>query len=168
MAIAAVAAAAAIMAPSVASADSSVPDNIQPPAGSVQLAKYRVKMGYQIYRCASGAWSLKAPAAMLRQGQSDTPAIYHYAGPTWQSLTDGSLVTAAKKAESPVAGSIPQLLLEVTSHGGTVGGELSTVSYIQRLNTSGGVAPAGTCTDGAEQPVPYVADYVFWAGPAAA
>ncbi len=82
-------------------------------------------------------------------------------------MTDGSLVTAVKKAEVSVPGAIPHLLLEVNSHGGTVGGELSRISYLQRLNTKGGLAPGGACVDGAEQPVPYGADYVLFE-PAAA
>ncbi|GGM45439.1 DUF3455 domain-containing protein [Dactylosporangium sucinum] len=133
---------------------------VQPPAGAVRVAAYRVTTGFQIYRCAAGAWTLKGPAAMLRDGRR---TAYHSAGPSWQSMTDGSSVTAAKKAESPVPGAIPQLLLEVTGHGGTAGGELAAVRYIQRLHTRGGLAPTGACTDGAEQPVPYDADYVFWA-----
>jgi hypothetical protein len=36
------------------------------------------------------------------------------------------------------------------------------VTYIQRLNTRGGVAPAGTCTAGAQTAVRYSADYAFW------
>lgn len=159
---AAAATAVAVLAPSVASAGS-VPAVLQPPAGSVQVARYRVKIGFQIYRCVTGAWSLKAPAAMVLNSERDGRTIYHYGGPTWQSMADGSLVTAAKKAESAVTGAIPQLLLEVTSHGGTVDGELSNVTYIQRLNTSGGLAPAGSCVDGSEQPIPYGADYVFFA-----
>jgi hypothetical protein len=142
---------------------SDVPAVIAPPAGSVKVATYRVEIGYQIYKCSSGVWSLKAPGAMLLNKNDDDRAIYHSAGPTWQSMTDGSLVTAFKKAESPVPGAIPQLLLEVNSHGGTAAGELSNVSHIQRLNTKNGLAPTGSCVDGAEQPVKYGADYVFWA-----
>ena len=39
------------------------------------------------------------------------------------------------------------------------------VSYIQRVATSGGVAPSSPCgmdTVGAKQWVPYQADYIFW------
>lgn len=39
------------------------------------------------------------------------------------------------------------------------------VSYIQRLATQGGVAPAMACTaqnKGAQQIVKYQADYIFW------
>jgi hypothetical protein len=141
---------------------SEAPVVIQPPAESAKVATYRVKIGFQIYRCADGGWTLKAPAAMLLHTDEDRRAIYHSGGPTWQSMTDGSLVTAVKKAESGVAGAIPQLLLEVNSHGGTADGELSKISYIQRLNTKGGLAPSGPCADGAEQPVEYGADYVFY------
>ncbi|HEX6872501.1 MAG TPA: DUF3455 domain-containing protein [Micromonosporaceae bacterium] len=154
--------AAVVLVPSTASADS-VPAAIAPPAGMVEVGKYRVKVGFQIYKCVAGAWTLKAPAAMVLNSERDGRTIYHYGGPTWQSMTDGSLVTAIRKADSPVTGSIPQLLLEVNSHGGTVDGELSKVAYIQRINTSGGLAPAGACVDGAEQPVAYGADYVFFA-----
>lgn len=167
LAILAVAAGAAVLVPSTAMAKtdrykSEVPAVLAPPAGSVKVATYRVRTGFQIYRCANGGWSLKAPAAMLFHTDDDRRAIYHFGGPTWQSMTDGSLVTAVKKAESSVEGAIPQLLLEVNSHGGTANGELSNVSYIQRLNTKGGLAPTGPCVDGAEQPVPYGAQYVFY------
>jgi hypothetical protein len=139
------------------------PAVIQPPAGSVKVATYRVTIGFQIYRCTAGAWTLKAPAAMLRNSRNPSRTVHHHGGPTWQSMTDGSIVTAAKRAEAPVPDSIPQLLLEVTGHSGTADGELSKVGHIQRLNTRRGLAPTGTCTDGTERPVAYGADYAFWA-----
>jgi hypothetical protein len=39
--------------------------------------------------------------------------------PSWQSECDGSLVTGAKVAESPRAGTIPELLLKVNAHSGS-------------------------------------------------
>ncbi|MGW5582190.1 DUF3455 domain-containing protein [Micromonospora chokoriensis] len=56
---------------------------------------------------------------------------------------------------------MPELLLTVDTHTGA--GILSNVASISRLLTSGGVAPAGPCTDGATAAVPYGAVYVFWA-----
>ncbi|WP_244296007.1 DUF3455 domain-containing protein [Micromonospora orduensis] len=47
------------------------------------------------------------------------------------------------------------------SHSGA--GMLGNVAYINRLLTSGGVAPAGACTDGETTAVPYGAVYVLWA-----
>lgn len=50
-------------------------------------------------------------------------------------------------------GTIPELLLIVDTHAGTA--ILGNVAYISRLLTSGGVAPAGACIDGATVAVPY-------------
>jgi Protein of unknown function (DUF3455) len=60
-------------------------------------------------------------------------------------------------------GNIPWLLLQAAATTpGPDGDRLSNTTWIQRLNTSGGVAPAGTCTPGETIPVPYSADYFFW------
>ena len=72
-------------------------------------------------------------------------------------------MTATKTAKSAVSGSIAQLLLTVNSHSGPATGLLGKVTHIQRLNTLGGAAPAGACTDGQKTSVAYHADYVFWA-----
>jgi len=86
-------------------------------------------------------------------------------GPEWTS-TDGSIVNGTK-----VAGSggntidIPQLLLKASSTTGT--GVFTNVTYIQRLNTAGGQAPASTCnsgTVGTMTSVLYSADYYFYTG----
>jgi hypothetical protein len=73
---------------------------------------------------------------------------------------DGSSVTAAAQANSPVPNSIPQLLLKSTGNRGP--GLLSAVTFVQRLNTTGGASPTGACTDGVTASVPYTADYAFW------
>jgi hypothetical protein len=39
---------------------------------------------------------------------------------------------------------------------------LTSTTWVQRLNTSGGVAPPGTCTPGDQKAVSYSADYFFW------
>jgi hypothetical protein len=68
----------------------------------------------------------------------------------------------------PNAGSIPCLLLQVIgSEQGPAGGKLLTkTTFIQRLNTSGGSAPATGCSVpgdvGKQALVPYSADYIFF------
>ena len=58
------------------------------------------------------------------------------------------------------ANDIPLLRLEVTSRRG--GGQLASVTTIQRLNTKGGTA-SGPCEQpGAFLSVPYAADYAFY------
>jgi hypothetical protein len=63
-------------------------------------------------------------------------------------------------ASSPVPGSIPQLLLQATKTRGE--GVFGHVTYVQRLATSGGVAPTGACTDGRTAGIPYQAEYRFF------
>jgi hypothetical protein len=44
-------------------------------------------------------------------------------------------------------------------------GSLQGVSYIQRVNTQGGLAPSsacGTSNEGGKEIVRYQADYIFW------
>jgi hypothetical protein len=62
---------------------------------------------------------------------------------------------------------IPWLLLEVVGakEGPTGGDRLTATTFVQRLNTAGGVAPS-TCNSsldvGKEAFVPYTADYFFY------
>ncbi|MEG0883269.1 MAG: DUF3455 domain-containing protein, partial [Janthinobacterium sp.] len=88
-----------------------------------------------------------------------------YVGPpaTWANL-DGSKVTATQVAVAPAgAGNIPYQLVKANPATGS--GAMQGVSYIQRVATSGGVAPSSPCgtdTVGVKQWVPYQADYIFW------
>ena len=100
------------------------------------------------------------PAATLTAGPVGPAVAVHFRGPSWQSTSDGSLVQAKAIAGEPVTGSIPQLLLEATSTRGP--GRFAGVTHIQRLKTSGGAAPTGTCTDGAVVGIAYRAEYVFF------
>jgi hypothetical protein len=120
--------------------------------------------GVQIYTCSAGAWVLKAPEANLtdRHGRFQGN---HFLGPTWQ-WNDGSKIHAAKTAQAPAPDptAVAWLLLGVTSEDGE--GELADIAHVQRVHTSGGVAPAGACTpEASEVRVPYTADYLFY-GPA--
>jgi hypothetical protein len=96
--------------------------------------------------------------------------------PTWQSSLDSSKVWGQKLASIPAGsdkscpnpGSIDCLLLQsVGLEAGPSGGKLLTqTTFIQRLNTNGGSAPATGCsvlTDvGKQILVPYTADYYFF------
>jgi hypothetical protein len=142
-------------APSVAAAPET---GIAPPAGSRLIGLFTVLSGTQTYTCVGAKFV--APSTPEAQLIGLRGRLHHFAGPSWQSVRDGSLVTATKLREKAVTGSIPELLLQVNSHSGA--GLLSTATYIQRLHTSGGVAPTTACTDGAKASVPYHAIYAFW------
>jgi len=106
-----------------------------------------------------------APAATLFDDRG-APITTHFAGPTWQA-NDGSKVVGARVAGADVSGAIPWLLLRAasTTPGPGGGDRLTATTYIQRVNTTGGLAPAGGCdatTVGAAANVPYTADYYFY------
>ena len=95
---------------------------------------------------------------------------------TWQSSFDSSKVWAQKvnavpagsEPSCPNSGAIACLLLQSigTEDGPTGGKLLSRTTFIQRLNTKGGLAPADGCFTandvGKQALVPYSADYFFF------
>jgi hypothetical protein len=133
-----------------------IPKDIRPPQGSRLIGAYLVETGTQTYTC--GIAGSTPEAELIGTGGR----IHHFAGPSWQSRRDGSLVTAFKLKESARAGTIPELLLQVNSHSGH--GILEKADFINRLLTSGGTAPAD-CPAGTKVSVPYKAVYVFWDDP---
>jgi Protein of unknown function (DUF3455) len=137
-----------------------VPDAIKVQAGN-KLFLSGHAVGVQIYTCNGTAWTFVAPRANLYDERGRL-IITHFAGPTWQAK-DGSQVRGQLVNPYPVEGAIPWLLLSAAS---TTPGQLGGTTFIQRINTTGGLAPAaGTCTPenaGATAEVPYTADYYFW------
>ncbi|MFF7925338.1 DUF3455 domain-containing protein [Streptomyces mirabilis] len=118
--------------------------------------------GVQTYTCADGVWKLLEPAATLwaKNDRSHRPVALHSRGPVWVSTVDGSAVNAAAIANSPKTGTIPELLLQSTATRGT--GVFAGVSYVQRLDTHGGVAPTTACTGTDQISVRYSATYAFY------
>ena len=147
-------------------AQTPVPPSLQAPAGEALIASVHAK-GVQIYECrapkdAQGKfeWAFTGPEAELADAQGKHVGK-HYAGPHWEAL-DGSKVVATvlQKADAPDANAIPWLLLGAKSVGPD--GAFSRVSSIQRVNTSGGKAPAAGCSAadaGKFARIAYTADY---------
>jgi Protein of unknown function (DUF3455) len=146
-----------------------VPREIQVPDGNkVFLVGHA--LGVQVYSCdgtPSGyRWVFVAPRANL-YGDNGKLLATHFAGPTWQAK-DGSHVIGRVEGRAtgdPTA--IPWLRLAALSTApGTDGDRLVRTTYIQRISTTGGLAPAAAdCTaDTARttEEVPYTADYYFW------
>jgi hypothetical protein len=138
-----------------------------PPGQKVMLATSGV--GEITYECrekkemaGQHEWAFVGPVATLYGADRKAVGKY-YAGPTWEA-NDGSKVTGKQVAVAPAApGSIPLQLVKAEPASGA--GAMSGVSYIQRLNTKGGVAPAAACdaaSKGRRQQVAYEADYVFY------
>jgi hypothetical protein len=157
----------AVLSPAAAHAKrqhQNVPTPIQVPAGH-KLFEAHHAIGVQIYACNGTAWTFVAPRANL-YNEGGKFRMSHFAGPTWMAK-DGSYVVAHNAVPHPVAGTIPWLRLQAKSTGaGPYGDKLAKTTYIQRLNTTGGLAPdAATCnttTAGTQAEVPYTADYLFY------
>lgn len=145
------------------------------PARSVGTVIELRGVGVQVYACQSSSsaamssgygWRLKAPDASLRDS-SDAEVGRHFAGPSWRAR-DGSTVVGELLASSPapMSGAIPWLLLRARSHAGQ--GLFTSVGYIVRTHTQGGLAPATGCDHahaGDESRVPYQAVYLLFPQP---
>jgi hypothetical protein len=152
-----------------APAQPDVPTEIRVPDGN-KLFLIAHAIGEQIYSCdatASGfRWALVAPRADLYDDHGKLIAT-HFRGPTWQA-TDGSNVVGRRDADITVdATAIPWLRLSAASTAvGPDGDRLAETTFIQRIATTGGLAPAAAdcnaTTAATEADVAYTADYYFW------
>jgi len=162
-----------------------VPASLQVEAGHTAFLVAHAR-GTQDYICllAPGGfeWTFFTPQATLFDDYgrqvithflSGNPFEQAKARATWQHSQDTSAVWAATIASSTdsafVAGdAIPWLLLRVVgaADGTTLGGVLSATTFVQRVNTRGGLVPAAGCKRsadvGVKALVPYTADYVFY------
>ncbi len=146
-----------------------VPAPIAVPSGN-KVSMRTVGVGELTYECrekqgAAGTyeWTFVAPTATLwDQGRTKAVGKY-YGGPTWEA-NDGSKVTGKQLAIAPgEQGAIPLQLVQAAPAMGS--GAMQGVTYIQRLNTVGGVAPKEPCaasSTGQRRQVKYEADYVFY------
>ncbi|MGW7076871.1 CHRD domain-containing protein [Streptomyces sp. NPDC054866] len=126
-----------------------------------------VLQGEQIYECkkaddGSGkfAFAQRDVRARLGAGIAHDFVAPNSGTPRW-TAPDRSQVTGKLISRTPNGDkNIPELDLAATQTG-KPRGLLAGTAEILRLNTVGGVAPAGSCKPGAIAKVPYKADYVF-------
>ncbi len=166
-----------------------VPFNIKVPAGNnVFFVGHAV--GTQNYVCLPSGDSVKfvlfTPQATLFSDDEKQVTTHFFSPnpfengtirPTWQHSRDSSAVWAhvndgdsSTDASFVALGAVPWVKLTVTKPGtenGPTGGDtLTKTTFIQRINTAGGVAPATGCTAAAdvghEAFVHYTADYFFY------
>lgn len=150
-----------------------VPSAVSVPDGNVVMMK-TLAMGQITYECmekkdapGSYAWNFKIPHAYLFDASNSQVGRYYGSpkGATWES-NDGSKVVGKQLAVTPntaTAGSIPLQLVQQNGYEGN--GAMNKVTYIQRLATVGGTAPAKACAAanaGKKEIVSYQADYILW------
>ena len=145
-------------------------ESIRVPAGN-EVVLETTAVGVLNYECRANVpiagtigWVLASPKADLidRTGKN----IGTYGGPpaTWTHM-DGSSVVGTQIAVSPVLGSTNIALQLSKGASGPGAGALQNISYIQRINTKGGLDYSKPCTQadiGDKMTLPYQADYIFW------
>jgi hypothetical protein len=162
-----------------------VPDIIAVPQGSKAFAIVHA-VGTQGYVClpsgTAAKWVLFGPQATLFDDEGEQ-VMTHFLSPnpvesntpraTWQHSSRTSAVWAVKEEESDDAafvepGAIKWFRLRVVGYqaGSVATDPLQKTTFIHRVNTSGGVAPAAECNAvehvGRTKLVQYTADYVFY------
>lgn len=161
--------------PSAWTATPTVDPSLVPDAGGAVIV-HGAATGTQDYTCESTttdagtsyAWTFVGPEATLVDC-SQVVIAHHFANdagsPEWQA-TDQSFVVGKKLVgftPDGGSGSVPWLLLQATATSGS--GALGTTTFVQRLNTDGGLAPSATCDGnnvGTTSKTPYSADYYFY------
>jgi hypothetical protein len=171
-----------------------VPDNIKVPEGNkVFLVGHAI--GTQNYICLpSGtgfAYALFTPQATLSDDNHEQLITHFFSvnpdkddkgaiRATWEDSRDTSMIwakvfvnpdgTTASSTDAKFVekGAVAWLNLQAVGHqaGPSNGDRLTTVTFVQRLNTSGGSAPSTGCASladvGTKAFVPYTADYFFY------
>lgn len=141
-------------------------DATQPPPTQHPILTLQAT-GSQIYICQniSGKpqWVFTAPSARLFDAPGNEVGT-HGDGPIW-SYQDGSSIQGVVQSKSPAPepDSIPWLLLKAVNPQRF--GILTTVSFIRRSDTKGGVVPATVCDldhQGVLARIPYTATYTFY------
>jgi hypothetical protein len=150
---------------------SALPDEIRVPVGN-KVAMEAVGVGQITYECrpkkdAAGqyAWVFVGPDATLSDRNGKKVGKYFGPPATWEGV-DGSRITGTQLAVSPASpGNIPWQIFEADTAAATGKGSMNGVSFIQRVATKGGVAPAVGCdmaNNGKKVVVNFQADYIFY------
>jgi Protein of unknown function (DUF3455) len=154
-----------------------IPSAIAVPAGHSRYLTLQ-SAGEVAYECRANGyqdgfeWGLLSASATLYEANAGagidrlgSPVGTYASGPTWE-VNDGSRITGKLIAISSVAlGDIPLQLVQANPSMGK--GVMQGVTYVQRLNTRGGVAPHKGCdqsTVSTQVLVKYQADYIFYKG----
>lgn len=153
--------------------EAAIPAILNVPEGN-KLAFRTYATGVQIYQVRRNAtnpnvfeWVNTAPSADLYvQPAYNNLVGTHYGGPTWDFIQgpfkDEKVVAAKLQAVVVDATAIPWLLLKTNNNLSSPGNK---VTYIQRVCTTGGLAPATVPNEsnlGQVEEVPYTATYLFF------
>jgi hypothetical protein len=121
--------------------------------------------GVQIFRCEPDKegyhWAFRLPEAELRDGRGQVVA-HHGANYSFEHVDGSRLIgTIVGYDSAPGGDAVHWLLLRTQSYGA---GEFEKVTYVQRVDTSGGIPPEQCSADQVNEilRVPFSAKFVFY------
>jgi len=121
--------------------------------------------GVQIFRCEPDKegyhWVFRLPEAELRDGRGQVVA-HHGANYSFEHVDGSRLIgTIVGYDSAPGGDAVHWLLLRTQSYGA---GEFEKVTYVQRVDTSGGIPPEQCSADQVNEilRVPFSAKFVFY------
>lgn len=135
-----------------------------PPQGSVEVMRLQGE-GAQIFRCESQPaglrWIYRLPDAELRDAKGNV-IVHHGVNLSFEHVDGSRLVgEIVDHVPSPNSDSLPWLLLKTHVFGD---GALAAITYVQRINTVGGMPPSRCEAEQLNQVlrVPFSAEFVFY------
>jgi hypothetical protein len=151
-------------APDVGTANAKLPAAIQVDETQNKVVASFVGIGKQVYDCNAGGTrspsASRSPGLLLARGSCGNSRQGPVLGEL-RRLARGRLRCCVTRRHRIRLENVPWLKARSTHCGAA--GVFSNVTFIQRLDTRGGVAPTGTCTAPKTVAVDYTANYVFWA-----
>jgi hypothetical protein len=128
-----------------------------------KLAFHVYAKGVQVYKWNGSAWAFEEPRAALFAEENFFGEIgTHFRGPNWQSKSGSkvkaSAVPGALCTPDPTAIAWIKLAADETSGPGI----FKNVTFIQRVNTKGGLRPTEPGTLGEIREIEYTAEYYFY------
>jgi hypothetical protein len=151
-----------------------VPISLRVPEGN-KVSFHAYASGVQIYIATTSTnsptgfvWTFRAPEAVLFDADANVVGIhYAFAGPTrpaWESESGSRVIGARTVAPVTVnSTAIPWLILSAVPTNTVGPGIFERTTYIQRVNTTGGLAPSTVPTElGQQSRVNYSAEYIFY------
>jgi uncharacterized protein DUF3455 len=125
--------------------------------------------GEQLFECKpratdpnAYAWAFAAPSVTLYDGARSVGRLT--STNVWEATNDRTSISGTVRATQPGGdNNLPWALFRAMPSGDT--GLFSGVTSVQRVNTSGGIAPATGCDathTGTEVRAPFTADYYFY------
>ena len=135
-------------------------DRLRAPEGS-SFAYHAYARGAQIYRWNGQEWLPVGPSAELYADAGGKALVgTHFGGPRWQSLSGSTVRGEVIDRCVHDANAVPWLTLKGIPESGP--GVFAHTTFIQRVNTTGGKAPANAGTVGEVRAIPYAAEYFFY------